>query len=78
MRTLESRDDALHACEFESGSQSLVVVSGEHLSSSLLVEVAVYRSCARVVEAGGDGVWLDDLSVLCLHELDAAAVENAH
>lgn len=35
-------------------------------------------ACARIVEAGRDGVWLDDLSVFCLHEFDAAAVEDAH
>ena len=77
MCALNGGYDALGACELITGIDRLVVVDGEHLFASLLCEVGVHGSDARVVEAGRDGECLLDLSVVGLHHQRACAVDDA-
>ena len=54
MTRFESRDDTFHSRKFERCPQSLIVVDWHHLGATCLIEVAMYRTRARVVETSRD------------------------
>lgn len=69
--------DAFHTCQFISCIDSLVVVDGKYFLTSFCSQVGMHGSDAGIVESGGDGKSLFDLSVVSLHDECAGAVQNA-
>ena len=77
MRTLNSRNDALHAGELVTGVDGLIVLNGEHMAPARCGKVGVHRADARIVETGTDGKGFLYLSVLGLHHEGACSVDDA-
>ncbi len=73
---LQRRDDALGAGQDMEGGQGLVVGDGDVLGAAAVLEPGMLGPDAGVVEAGGDGVGLDDLAVVVLHQIGAVTVQH--
>ena len=50
MCRLKGRDDTLHTCQLESCTQGFIIICGKNLSTSCLVQIAMKRTCSRVVK----------------------------
>ena len=58
------------------GGQRLVVRDRHVLGAVDVLQPRVFRTDARVIQAGRDGMRLDDLAVLVLQQIGAVAVQN--
>ena len=74
---LDGGDDALGAAQEAEGLHGFAVRDGLVADAADVREVGVLRADAGVVQAGRDGVRLDGLAVVVLHEVGAGAVQHA-
>jgi hypothetical protein len=73
----EGGDDALQFGAELEGGESLVVGGADVLGATDVMQERVLRADAGVVEAGADGVGVQDLAVLGLQQIGAVAVQHA-
>src|SRR5450631_263583 len=74
---LQGGDDPLEAAEPVERRHGLVVVGAQVAHPAAVMQGAVLRAHARVVEAGADRVGSEHLAVLVLHEVAVRAVEHS-
>lgn len=72
----ECGEDAFLGGEGFEGFEGFVISCGDVLNTSGIFPIGVFRTDAGVVESGGDGVDVTGLSVVVLHDVAEAAVEN--
>ena len=77
MRTLNGRNDALHAGELVTGVDGLIILDGEHMAPARCGKVGVHRADARIIETSTDGEGFLYLSVLGLHHEGTGSVDDA-
>jgi hypothetical protein len=73
---LEGGDDSLRAGEVAKGVDGLVVGHGRILDPPGLLEVRVFRADARIIEARGGRVRLEDLAPRVLKQVREGAMED--
>ena len=77
VRGLERRDDPLEPGELAEGAQRVVVGDRHVAGPAAVAQLGVLGADARVVEAGGDRVRLEDLAVVVGEHRRERAVEDA-
>lgn len=77
MRALHRGDDALDLREALEGIECLLVRDRDVLDNPFIFIIGMLWSDARVVEAGRDGVRLDDLAVRVLQQVAEGTVQDA-
>src|SRR3954447_7680949 len=77
VRGLERRDDPLEPRDLPERVDRLVVGDRHVAGAALVAHERVLRARPRVVEAGGDGVGLEDLALLVLKHRRERAVQDA-
>src|SRR5262245_47598980 len=77
MGRLERGDDPLELRAKLEGVERLLVGHGDVVHAAAILEPGMFGTDARVVEAGGDGMALEDLPVIVLEEIGAIAVQHA-
>src|SRR5882672_3048138 len=75
MGRLDGGDNSLGAAQFYSCLHRLIVGGAHELYAAGLEQMGVHRSDARVIEARRNGIRLDHLTVLGLHEQRLTPVE---
>ena len=77
MRTLDGRDDTLHASQLITSIDSLIVLDGEHMASASCGKVGVHRTDAWVIQSRTDGKGFLDLSIVGLHHKGTSTMDDS-
>ena len=69
MGGFQCRDNTFEFGKFVGSLYRFVVVDCQYVGTALGGKVSVYRTNARIIQSGGNGVWLLYLSVLVLDDV---------
>ena len=78
MAGFQRRHDAFRAVQQPEGSHRLLVRHRVVFGPIDVFEKRMLRTHARIIEARGNGVGLDDLTVFVLHQIGSVAMQHAY
>ncbi len=76
MTRFERRDDALGSRQFVKGLHRRVIAAFQIVDAARVFPIAVFRSDTGIVESGAHRMHVAGLTVLVLHDVAVAAVQN--